>query len=72
MAREITRRYLSAEELATWLSIPLRTIRRWRVVGYGPRPKKFGRSLRYPIGDVREFEENAEEYQRKRDREVDI
>lgn len=70
--RRVEPKYLSPEELATWLAIPLRTIRRWRVNGYGPEPAKFGRLLRYPISEVRKFEQDPEGYQYEKEMEIDL
>lgn len=44
--------FLSPEELATYLGIPIGTVYRWRGHGEGPRGLKLGRHVRYRRGDV--------------------
>jgi hypothetical protein len=70
--REITPRYLSPQELATWLAQKQRTIRHWRETEYGPKPSKFGRSVRYAVKEVEAFCADPEGYQYRRSMEVDI
>ena len=66
------RKYVSPEGLAEMLDIPLRTIRRWRVDDYGPRPIKVGRLLRYSLAEVDAFLADPEGYQHKRDMEIHL
>lgn len=67
-------RYLTARELAEYLNVPLETINWWRKLcpPRGPRHKKFGNSVRYAVSEVEAYEDNPEEYQRKRDLEVNL
>jgi len=52
---EIIREFLTESELAKMLHIPKSTLRWHRFVGLPPTYMKFGRSVRYPIRDGREF-----------------
>ena len=65
-------KYLTAQELADYLNVALETINYWRkqCPPRGPRHKKFGGSVRYPVGEVEAYENDPEEYQRKRDLEL--
>jgi excisionase family DNA binding protein len=40
--------YLTIEEAAALLRIPVATLRYWRSQGIGPPSRKFGRHVRYP------------------------
>ena len=44
--------WLTTEELAAWLNVPIDTVRRWRYTGTGPRGTKIGRHVRYRRSDV--------------------
>lgn len=45
--------YLSPEQLAEFIQVPVRTVYRWRAAGdYGPPAAKFGRHVRYRRADV--------------------
>lgn len=44
--------FLSPDELATYLGIPLQTIYSWRKSREGPPGRKFGRHVRYRLVDV--------------------
>ena len=68
----ITPRYLSPQELATWLALPIRTLRYWREIGHGPRHVHFGRSVRYAIAEVEKFCEDPEAYQHERDERISL
>jgi len=47
---------LSAKEVAVWLSIDVRTVRRWTVAGKLPPPIRLGRrSTRWRAGDIQKF-----------------
>ncbi|HLT09233.1 MAG TPA: helix-turn-helix domain-containing protein [Micromonosporaceae bacterium] len=49
----ITRRPLAtAEEVAAYLGVPVRTLYQWRLRGTGPRASKVGRHLRYRWSEV--------------------
>ncbi len=43
---------LSPAEVAIFLSVPLRTVYRWRSYGDGPRGYRVGRHVRYRVEDV--------------------
>jgi hypothetical protein len=45
-------RLLTSSELAAFLSIPVKTIRQWRYLGFGPRAFKVGRHLRFDPAEV--------------------
>jgi len=53
-------RHLTTEELAERLGggISVRTIERWRTTGYGPRPIRVGRQVRYRLKDIEDWEES--------------
>lgn len=42
--------------LAQRWSISLKTLRNWRVSGCGPAFRKIGRSVRYSLSDIEQFE----------------
>ncbi len=48
-------RALREQEIAEWLGLSIATLRAWRRRGQGPRFVKFGRSVRYMVGDVEQF-----------------
>lgn len=45
-------RLLSAQELADYLDVPLKTIYAWRYRGRGPRGFRVGRHVRFRMTDV--------------------
>lgn len=45
-------RYLTNEEAATFLRLSPRTLEKLRVIGGGPRFRKFGRRVLYAIDDL--------------------
>jgi excisionase family DNA binding protein len=45
-------RLLSAQELADYLDVPLKTIYAWRYRGQGPRGFRVGRHVRFRLSDV--------------------
>lgn len=49
---------MSPVEVAAFLSVPLRTIYRWRSRGDGPRGYRFGRHVRYRVDDVQDWLED--------------
>lgn len=54
---QIKPRLWTVEDVAEYLSVPVRTLYDWRGRGYGPASKKVGRYLRYdPTEVVRWFE----------------
>lgn len=46
------REYLTIEELATLLHVPVRTIYAWRSRGKGPPAYRIGRYLRFRVAEV--------------------
>ncbi len=50
-------RYLDEQQTSARLNIPVRTLRKWRLTGNGPRFRKFGASVRYAISDLEDYEE---------------
>lgn len=44
--------WLTIEELANELDVPVRTVYAWRVKGTGPRGATFGRHVRFRRSDV--------------------
>lgn len=44
--------YLTLNEAATYLRIPLQTLKNWRVQGRGPRALKLGALVRYRVQDL--------------------
>jgi excisionase family DNA binding protein len=45
-------RYLRFDEAAQYLNIPVRTLKDWRLKRQGPPARKFGKSVRFEIGDL--------------------
>lgn len=50
-------KYLTMEQVAEHLQVPLATLRYWRHMGTGPRSAKFGGLVRYREADVRAWED---------------
>ena len=46
---------MEIEELASYLRVPVATVRKWNHLGTGPRPLKIGRYVRYEPAVVREW-----------------
>ncbi|WOQ68625.1 helix-turn-helix domain-containing protein [Microbacterium limosum] len=46
---------LTIEDLASYLDVPVATIRDWRTDGKGPRAVRIGGRLRFCVSDVREW-----------------
>lgn len=44
--------YLTTDEVADYLSVPVSTLYQWRHRGIGPRAARVGRHLRYKRTDV--------------------
>ena len=44
--------FFTPKELAEFLSVPISTVRHWKLIGKGPPAFKFGRSVRYRVSDV--------------------
>jgi excisionase family DNA binding protein len=47
-----TREWLSPNDLASWLNLPVQTIYQWRYRGGGPPGHAVGRHVRYRLADV--------------------
>ena len=45
-------RYLTNSEAAAYLNLSPRTLENWRVLGGGPRFRKFGRRVIYAVDDL--------------------
>jgi Helix-turn-helix domain len=46
---------ITTAELATFLSLPVQTLRQWRYLGVGPKAFRVGRHLRYEPAEVRRW-----------------
>jgi hypothetical protein len=49
---ELDQRYLSNDEAAGYLRLSPRTLEKFRVIGGGPRFRKFGRRVLYGFSDL--------------------
>jgi len=49
---------ITTDELAAFLSLPVKTLRDWRYTGVGPRALRVGRHLRYEPAEVRRWLED--------------
>lgn len=67
-------RYMTTDQVAKYFSVAAETVRHWRKKGKGPKAKAFGGggSVRYPREEVWAYEEDPDEYDRKRALEVNI
>jgi len=45
-------RLWTANDVADYLGVPIKTLYRWRTVGYGPQGRRVGKHLRYRATDV--------------------
>jgi predicted DNA-binding transcriptional regulator AlpA len=50
-------KWISRQELAERYGVPVKTPAEWASKGTGPRYAKFGRHVRYRLGDVIEWEQ---------------
>lgn len=50
-------RWISRQELAQRYGVPVKTPAEWASKGTGPRYAKFGRHVRYRLGDVIDWEQ---------------
>jgi predicted DNA-binding transcriptional regulator AlpA len=50
-----TNRLMNEKEVAAHLAVSVATIRRWRLLGQGPKATKLGGLVRYKPSDVEEF-----------------
>lgn len=48
--------YLTVDEVAHYYRKPVKTIRKWREVGYGPIPVKVGINLLYHVDEINRFD----------------
>jgi predicted DNA-binding transcriptional regulator AlpA len=53
------KKQLTDIQAAEWLNISVSTLRRWRLIGGGPRWVRIGSSIRYPSNDIEMFLSNA-------------
>jgi predicted DNA-binding transcriptional regulator AlpA len=51
-ARGTLLRLLNDRQVADFLGVSLATVRRWRLLGQGPRYLKLGASCKYKVSDV--------------------
>ena len=51
--------FLAPKQVSKTYSNPLKTLEVWRYRGIGPKFHKFGRLVRYAIGDLTEFERSC-------------
>lgn len=51
-ADKLPRRYLTNDEAAAFLRLSPRTLEKLRVIGGGPRFRKFGRRVMYAVADL--------------------
>ena len=52
--------HLTPEELSEYWQVNKNTLRNWRCIGQGPRYRKIGGSVRYPLSEVHSFETEHE------------
>ena len=52
MTAPTTAHFLTVEELADLLRVPVSTVYRWRTTGTGPRASRVGRYLRYSRREI--------------------
>jgi predicted DNA-binding transcriptional regulator AlpA len=52
------RHLLNDHEVANFLRVSTATVRRWRLLGQGPRFRKLGSSVRYALEDVEKWLED--------------
>ena len=55
-----TKKMISAKELAVRWGISIKTLRKWRSLGKGPRFYKISGHASYKVEDIEEFEESRE------------
>jgi predicted DNA-binding transcriptional regulator AlpA len=51
----------TAEDVSTYLGVPVKTLYQWRWRGEGPPARKVGRHLRYDPAKVRDWFERQDE-----------
>lgn len=52
ISSHLGKRLVSAEQVADYLGVPVKTLYQWRYKGVGPRALRVGRHLRYRPEDV--------------------
>lgn len=55
MRQEGNPQYLTNAEAAAWLKLSPRTLEKQRVIGGGPRFRKFGRRVLYAMSDLEQW-----------------
>jgi hypothetical protein len=67
-------RYLTVNELAEYLNVKPETLTWWRkqCPPRGPRHKKFGNGVRYPMAEIAKYEEDPQAYDRERALEITL
>jgi excisionase family DNA binding protein len=48
--------FLTTKDVAERYDVPVETVRKWRNDGTGPRGARFGRHVRYPLGELERWE----------------
>lgn len=57
--RVLLQHFLTAQELADYVGVPLSTVYRWRRVNSGPVGVRIGKHLRFRISDVETWVEQS-------------
>jgi len=57
--KRIEPKFLNERQVATFLGISVSTLQRWRLLGTGPRFRKFAGSVRYSLADIDRFVEGS-------------
>lgn len=55
MTAPATAEFLTVEEVADLLRVPVSTVYRWRATGTGPQARRIGRYLRYRRRDLEQW-----------------
>jgi predicted DNA-binding transcriptional regulator AlpA len=50
-------RFLTEQQVAAQLGMSIKTLQRWRLLGQGPRFRKFGGAVRYSVADIEAWAE---------------
>ncbi len=45
-------RFINDQQLASQLGLQPATLRKWRITGFGPKFRRFGRAVRYSENDI--------------------
>lgn len=61
MPSAVPDRLLSPDEVASFLSVPVKTLYQWRYKGVGPRGLRVGRHLRYRQHEVEAWLESLDD-----------